>query len=434
MGFYADFHIHSRFSRGTSKTMDLLQLAAWAGVKGITVLGSGDFTHPLWFDCLKSELAESAPGLFSLTQQSWIRALDSKELTNFRICYKALKTAHAGVFFILSSEISLIYKKNKKVRKVHLLILAPSLTAVEKINAHLNQRFNLKADGRPILGISARDLSAKILDIDDQVLIIPAHIWTPWFSLLGSKSGFDSVEECFEDYAPYIHAVETGLSADPPMLASVSSLQRLTFLSNSDAHSASNLGREANELDCNLSYTGIAQAIRTGNIVKTIEFFPEAGKYHYDGHRNCAVSLSPAAARKTNNLCPVCAKPLTLGVLHRVQELSDQQGKAPVPFVYQIPLKQILAQMLKCGEPTKKVQRYYFSLIDRFGPEFHLLQHVAIEEISKSDEPLAAAIQAMRQNRVRRVPGFDGVYGRIILEPYPPGRGLRSFVGFDSGK
>ena len=392
MGFYVDFHIHSRYSRGTSKTLDLLQLAAWAEIKGITVLGSGDFTHPLWFDSLKSELAESAQGLFSL------------------------KTAHAGVFFILSSEISLIYKKKDKVRKVHLLILSPSLTAVEKINFRLDQRFNLKADGRPILGISARDLSAQILDIDDQVLIIPAHIWTPWFSLLGSKSGFDSVEECFEDYSPHIYAVETGLSADPLMLASVSSLQRLTFLSNSDAHSAPNIGREANELDCNLSYAGIAQAIRSGKIIKTIEFFPEAGKYHHDGHRNCAVSLSPAAARKLDDLCPVCTKPLTLGVLHRVQELSDQAREPRVPFVYQIPLKQILAQILKCGEASKKVGQYYFSLIDRFGPEFHLLQRLPVEEISKNDEALAAAIQAMRQNRVRRVPGYDGVYGKIFLD------------------
>jgi uncharacterized protein (TIGR00375 family) len=392
MGFYADFHVHSRYSRGTSKTLDLFQLAAWAEIKGITVLGSGDFTHPHWFDCLKNELTESSQGLFSL------------------------KNAHAGVFFILSSEISLIYKKNNKVRKVHLLILAPSLTAVEKINFCLGQRFNLKADGRPILGISARDLSAQILDIDDQVLIIPAHIWTPWFSLLGSKSGFDSIEECFADYAPYIYAVETGLSADPPMLASVSSLQRLTFLSNSDAHSAGNLGREANELECNLSYTGITQAIRSGKIIRTVEFFPEAGKYHHDGHRNCAVSLSPAAARKLDDLCPVCSKPLTLGVLHRVQELSDQEGKAPAPFVYQIPLKQILAQIVKCGDASKKVARYYFSLIDRFGPEFHLLRNVTVGEISKNDEPLAAAIQAMRENRVRRIPGYDGVYGRIILD------------------
>jgi uncharacterized protein (TIGR00375 family) len=392
MDFFADFHIHSRYSRGTSKALDLTQLATWAEIKGISVLGSGDFTHPLWFDCLKSELTESAQGLFSL------------------------KKAHPGVFFILSSEISLIYKKNNKVRKVHLLILAPSQSTVEKINFRLDQRFNLKADGRPILGISARDLSAEILAIDDQVLIIPAHIWTPWFSMLGSKSGFDSVEECFEDYAPHIHAVETGLSADPPMLASVSSLRRLTFLSNSDAHSAGNIGREANEFDCNLSYPGIARAIRTGAVVKTIEFFPEEGKYHYDGHRNCGISLAPEATRKLNGICPACRKPLTLGVLYRVQELSDQQEKAPVPFVYQIPLKQILAQTLKCGEASKKVQRHYFSLIDQFGPEFQLLQQVTIEEISKSDEVLAAAIQAMRENRVRPIPGYDGVYGKILFD------------------
>jgi uncharacterized protein (TIGR00375 family) len=392
MGFYADFHIHSRYSRGTSKALDLTQLASWAAIKGISVLGSGDFTHPLWFDCLKSELEERAPGMFSL------------------------KTAQAGAFFILSSEISLIYKKNDKVRKVHLLILAPSLTAVERINSRLNQRFNLKADGRPILGISARDLSALIFDIEDQALIIPAHIWTPWFSLLGSKSGFNSLEECFEDYSPYIYAVETGLSADPPMLASVSSLRRLTFLSNSDAHSAGNLGREANELECDMTYADIAQAIRSNRISRTIEFFPEGGKYHYDGHRNCSVSLSPAAAMKIDNLCPVCAKPLTLGVMHRVQELADQKATAAIPFVYQIPLKQILAQILKCGESAKKVERYYFSLIDRFGPEFHLLQRIPIEEISKSDEPLAAAVQAMRENRVSRTPGYDGVYGKIILE------------------
>jgi uncharacterized protein (TIGR00375 family) len=399
MGFYADFHIHSRYSRGTSKTLDLTQLATWAEIKGISVLGSGDFTHPLWFDCLKSELEERAQGMFSL------------------------KTAHAGIFFLLSSEISLIYKTNNKVRKVHLIILAPSLAAVEKINSRLGQRFNLKADGRPILGISARDLSALILDIEDQAMIIPAHIWTPWFSLLGSRSGFDSLQECFKDYSPYIYAVETGLSADPPMLASVSSLRRLTFLSNSDAHSAGNLGREANEFACALNYAAITQAIRNNGISRTVEFFPEGGKYHYDGHRNCSVAMSPAAAMKIGNLCPVCAKPLTLGVMHRVQELSDREDEAAVPFVYQVPLKQILAQMLKCGEAAKKVERYYFALINRFGSEFELLQRVTIGEISKSDEPLARAVQAMRDNRVSRIPGYDGVYGKIGLDPSPAPKG-----------
>ena len=392
MAFYADFHIHSRHSRSTSPALELPELARWAEIKGLTVMGSGDFTHPLWFQSLKSSLYENAPGLYSL------------------------KKSKPDIYFILSSEISLIYKKNGRVRKIHLLILAPSLAAVEKINASLGLRFNLRSDGRPILGASARDISAEILAIDDRALIIPAHIWTPWFSLLGSKSGFDSLEECFEDVSPYIHAVETGLSADPPMLSRVSSLRRYTILSNSDAHSAQNLGREANEFDCPLSYNGICQAIQSGNIVRTIEFFPEQGKYHHDGHRLCGISLSPSQTRKLGGKCPVCGKPLTLGVLYRAEELADRKAENPIPFTCQIPLKQILSQIMNCGENSKKVCRYYFSLIDRLGPEFHILQSLAIPEISRTDEHLAAAIQAMRENRVRRIPGYDGVYGKIVLD------------------
>jgi uncharacterized protein (TIGR00375 family) len=337
MNFYADFHIHSRYSRSTSPALELPELARWAEIKGLSVVGSGDFTHPLWFNSLKASLTEDTPGLFGLQKN------------------------RSPIYFILSSEISLIYKKNDRVRKVHLLLLAPSLTVVEKINANLGRRFNLRADGRPILGISARELSAQILDIDDRVMIIPAHIWTPWFSLLGSRSGFDSLEECFEDYSPYIHAVETGLSADPPMLARVSSLKRYTILSNSDAHSAQNLGREANELDCPLGYDGITQAIRSGKIVRTIEFFPEEGKYHHDGHRLCGISLPPAETRKLGGKCPVCSKPLTLGVLYRADELADRKAENMVPFSYQIPLKQILSQILQSGENSKKVCQSYFS-------------------------------------------------------------------------
>ena len=392
MRFFADFHIHSRYSRGTSPALDLHELDRWAEIKGLTVVGSGDFTHPLWFKSIKTSLSENAAGLF------------------------CLKKSQCKVHFILSSEISLIFKKNDRVRKVHLLILAPSLATVEKINASLGSRFNLRSDGRPILGAAVRDLSAEILDIDDRVMIIPAHIWTPWFSLLGSRSGFDSLEECFEDYSPYIHAVETGLSADPPMLSKVSSLKRFTILSNSDAHSAQNLGREANEFDCPLSYDGITRAIRSGKIVRTIEFFPEEGKYHYDGHRLCDISLPPAETRKLGGICPACGKPLTLGVLYRANELADRKAENMVPFSYQIPLKQILAQILQCGETAKKVERHYFSLIDRLGPEFQILQSLAIQEISKTDERLAAAVQAMRENRVRRIPGYDGVYGKIMLD------------------
>jgi len=392
MSFYADFHIHSRYSRSTSPALELPELARWAEIKGLTIVGSGDFTHPLWFHSIKTSLTESAPGLFSL------------------------KKNRSAVYFILSSEISLIFKKNGRVRKVHLLLLAPSLNTVEKINASLSRRFNLRSDGRPILGAAVRDLSAEILAIDDRVMIIPAHIWTPWFSLLGSRSGFDSLEECFEDVAPYIYAVETGLSADPPMLARVSSLQRYTILSNSDAHSAQNLGREANELDCPLSYDDITKAIRDNKIVRTIEFFPEEGKYHHDGHRLCGISLPPAATRKLGGICPVCCKPLTLGVLYRADELADREAANAVPFSYQIPLKQILAQLMNCWENSKKVCQYYFSLIERLGAELHILQSLPIQEISKTNERLAAAIQAMRENRVGRVPGYDGVYGKILLD------------------
>ena len=401
MAFYADFHIHSRYSRSTSPALELPELARWAGIKGITVVGSGDFTHPRWFQSLKSSLYENAPGLYSLS----------------------LKKNRPNVYFILSSEISLIYKKNGRVRKVHLLILAPSLATVEKINASLGHRFNLRSDGRPILGASARDISAEILAIDDRVQIIPAHIWTPWFSLLGSRSGFDSLEECFEDIAPYIHAVETGLSADPPMLTRVSSLQRYTVLSNSDAHSAQNLGREANEFNCPISYDGIGQAIRGGDIVRTIEFFPEQGKYHHDGHRQCGISLSPSQTREQGGICPVCNKPLTLGVLYRAEELADSEAENRVPFSYQIPLRQILSQVMNCGENSKKVCQYYFSLIDLLGPEFHILQSLPIQEISGTNEKLAAAIQAMRENRVRRIPGYDGVYGKIVLDLPPAQKG-----------
>lgn len=392
MRFFADLHVHSRYSRGTSPALEPAELARWAAIKGLAVVGSGDFTHPLWFQRLKDRLHETASGLYSLASRN------------------------PAAYFILSAEISLIFKQGGRGRRVHLLLLAPSLAAVKKINAALGRRYNLRSDGRPILGASARDISAEILGIEDRALIIPAHIWTPWFSLLGSRSGFDSLEECFGDITPFIHAVETGLSADPPMLARVSSLRRYTMLSNSDAHSAQNLGREANEFDCPLTYEGIAGAIRGNALVRTLEFFPEQGKYHHDGHRACGVSQAPAESRRGGNACPVCGKPLTLGVLHRVEDLADRPAGQPPPFSYQIPLKQILAQLLSCGENARKVDLAYASLIERLGPEFRILQHAPVGDISRIDERLARAVLAMRENRVRRVAGYDGVYGRIVVE------------------
>jgi DNA helicase-2/ATP-dependent DNA helicase PcrA len=435
MRFFADLHIHSPYSRGTSPRLELPELSLWAGIKGLGIVGSGDFTHPLWFQSLKSSLRETAPGLYSLkkdpappkgTPSWWQDRQPPKGTPSWWQDRQPPKGTPSWwqdrqpTRFILSAEISLIYKQGGCTRKVHLLLLAPSLETVARINSTLGRRFNLKADGRPILGASARDIASEVLAIDERVLVIPAHIWTPWFSLLGSRSGFDSLEECFADCAPHIHAVETGLSADPPMLARVSSLERYTVLSNSDAHSAQNLGREANEFDCPLAYDAIAGDIREGRVVRTIEFFPEEGKYHHDGHRACGVSLSPTESRRLQGRCPACGKPLTLGVLHRVEDLADREAPRSRPFSYQVPLRQLLAQILDCGEATQKVGRLYAGLIERLGPEFRILQEAAIGEIAGADERLARAVQAVRGGRVRRQPGFDGVYGRIVPDPQAP--------------
>ncbi len=400
MRFYADLHVHSRFSRGTSPALELPELARWATIKGLAVVGCGDFTHPAWFARLRSSLAETAPGLYAL------RAEPGAGLPSWA-------GERPRPLFMLSAEISLIFTQGGRGRKVHLLLLAPTLETVERINAALGRRFNLNSDGRPILGATARDIAAELLAIDERVLVIPAHIWTPWFSLLGSRSGFDSLEECFLDMAPAIRAVETGLSADPPMLARVSSLAHYTVLSNSDAHSAQNLGREASEFDCPLAYDAIAAAIRGDGVVRTIEFFPEEGKYHHDGHRACGVSLPPQESRRHGNACPACGRPLTLGVLHRAEELADRPDPGRARFAYQVPLRQILARLLGCGEGTRKVDRLYVSLIERLGPEFAILQETPLAAIAACEPRLAAAVAAVRAGRVRRVPGFDGVYGTI---------------------
>ena len=400
MRFYADLHVHSRFSRGTSPALELPELARWATIKGLAVVGCGDFTHPAWFERLRSSLAEAAPGLYALKEEPGAGL-------------PPWAGARPRPLFMLSAEISLIFTQGGRVRKVHLLLLAPALETVGRINTALGRRFNLNADGRPILGATARDIAAELLAIDERVLVIPAHIWTPWFSLLGSRSGFDSLEECFLDMTPAIRAVETGLSADPPMLGRVTSLAQCTVLSNSDAHSAPNLGREASEFDCPLAYDAIAAAIRGDGIVRTIEFFPEEGKYHHDGHRGCGVSLSPRQARPPHNAFPACGRPLTPGVLHRLEEPADRPDPGRARFAYQVPLRQILARLLGCGEGARKVDRLYVTLIERLGPEFAILQETPLAAIAASEPRLAAAVAAVRAGRVRRVPGHDGVYGTI---------------------
>jgi len=397
MKFIADFHLHSKYSRATSSQMDLENLDKFAKIKGIKVLGTGDFTHPLWFKEIKEKLEPAQNGLFKL------------------------KNSTSETRFILTSEISCIYSKNYKVRKIHILVFAPSLEIVEKINGYLSIVGNLKADGRPILGLDTKELAKIVLNISQDCLIVPAHLMTPWFSLFGSKSGFDSIEECFEDYSKYIFAGETGLSASPDMLWRMPDGRRITLISNSDAHSLSHLGREANVFDTELSYFAIKEAIKSKDPQKflyTIEFFPEEGKYHYDGHRLCGVSLSPQESKKYNNICPVCHKLLTIGVLNRVEQLADRpEGFVPeaaIPFKRLVPLEEIIANVLNQKVGTIRVIQEYQKLIKNFENEFNVLIEAKREDLEKVTLPeIVQGIINVREGRVLVIPGYDGVYGKI---------------------
>jgi len=399
MKFIGDFHIHSKYSRAVSKLMDLENLSKWGEIKGIDVLGTGDFTHPKWFESIKKELEPAEPGLFKLRDNNY----------------------HTR--FILTSEISCIYKKGNKVRKVHIIIFAPSIAAVEKINLKLSQIGNLKSDGRPILGLDAKELAKIVLGINENCLVVPAHIWTPWFSVFGSKSGFDTLEECFEEYTKYIYAVETGLSSDPKMNWRLSQLDKVNLISNSDAHSLAKLGREANVFDTELSYQGIAEAFKSKNRSKflyTIEFFPEEGKYHFDGHRLCNLSLTPQQSQKYNNICPKCGKPLVIGVLNRVEKLADRPENFvldnAIPFKSLIPLNEVIAEAIGVTTASKKVLEYYNRLIENLGNEFKILLESTEKEISDKSLPeIAEAVIKVREGRVFIEPGYDGVYGKIKI-------------------
>ena len=316
MKFIADLHVHSKFSRATAKNLDLENLYIAAQLKGITVVGTGDFTYPQWFSEICEKLEPAEEGLFKLKDE--IAKVCDAQVPD--VCRSLVR-------FILSTEISNIYKKNDKTRKNHNLVLVPDLAVAEKFSAKLDRIGNIKSDGRPILGLDARNLLEILLETSDRAFLIPAHIWTPWFSILGSKSGFNSIQECFEDLTPHIFAAETGLSSDPPMNWRVSDLDRLTLVSNSDAHSPLNLGREANLLNTRLSYSGIKSALKSGDsdvFLSTFEFYPQEGKYHLDGHRNCNIRLNPRETMDCDGKCPVCGKALTLGVLYRVEELADR--------------------------------------------------------------------------------------------------------------
>ncbi|MDE3000134.1 MAG: UvrD-helicase domain-containing protein [Gemmatimonadota bacterium] len=410
MRFVADVHLHSRFSRATSRALNPENLYKWSALKGVNVVGTGDFTHPEWIEELKDRLEPAEEGLFRLRPDR--QAAVDEELP---------ERCRGTVRFVLSTEISLIYKKNEKTRKVHHVVLMPGFEAVERLNARLGDIGNLKSDGRPILGLDSRDLVEICLEASDNVLFIPAHIWTPHFAVLGASSGFDTLEECFEDMLPAIFAVETGLSSDPPMNWRLSMLDRYAIVSNSDAHSPPKLAREATCFDTDLSYGGIYDALNTrdpARFLGTLEFYPEEGKYHLDGHRNCGVCWQPAQSLAADCLCPECGKRLTVGVLHRVEQLADRAAgiRPPVarPYENLIPLTEVIGSVLGVGPTSKRVQAVYERMLVELGPELAILRDVSPEAMARCGEPLVAeGVRRMRSGEVVIAAGYDGEYGRI---------------------
>ncbi len=392
----ADFHLHSKYSRATSPMMNVIDLGKAAKEKGINLLGTGDFTHPMYFAELKKNLTKFNEGIF----------IEEK----------------SGTKFILTTEICLIFSKEinkvKKVRKVHLLVFAKNFEIAEQINDWFSEVGNLKADGRPIFGMNAIDFTEKFLEISKENFIVPAHLWTPWFGILGSKSGFDSIEECFEDKSKEIYAVETGLSSDPLMNWRISELDKYALISNSDSHSLHNLGRECNAFNFDeekVNYQDIINTIKFKDKEKflfTIEVPPEFGKYHYTGHRNCNFSCPPKEAINLHNICPVCNNPLTIGVEQRVEELADRKSgfipKDAIPFKNIIPLWEI------CGK--FKVKDKEKILLGKFNNEMNVLLNAEIDEIKNIDENIANIIGALRNNKHIIKPGYDGVYGEILIE------------------
>lgn len=407
MRFIADLHIHSRYSRATSRDLNPENLWRWSQLKGITVVATGDFTHPEWLNELREKLEPAGNGLFTLKDKFKTGAVPN--------------TCRADVLFMLSSEISCIYTKNGKTRKIHAIVLAPAYDDAERINTRLSAIGNLKSDGRPILGLDAKELLKIVLDASPEAMLIPAHAWTPHFSVFGAASGFDSLEECFEDLTPHIHAIETGLSSDPLMNWRLSALDRITLVSNSDAHSPAKLGREANILDTDISYAGIMRALKTGKgFCGTIEFFPEEGKYHYDGHRSCEISLPPKETLRYNGICPACGKKLTIGVMHRVEKLADRgEGFRPAnkpPYYSIIPLHEIISEALNVGPASKKVDAMYQGLLGTIGNEFSILMDAPLSEIATASSPrLADAMAKMRSGDVSIAPGYDGEFGKVRI-------------------
>lgn len=412
MKFIADLHIHSKYSRATAKNLDFENLYTTAQIKGITVVGTGDFTHPAWWAEIQDKLVPAEQGLFALKPEI-ARECDKRVAPS---CRRAVR-------FMLVTEISNIYKKDNRTRKNHNLVFMPNLEDAQRFNHTLDKIGNIRSDGRPILGLDARNLLEVVLESSTEGYLVPAHVWTPWFSLLGSKSGFDSVEACFDDLSEHIFALETGLSSDPPMNWRVSHLDRFTLISNSDAHSPAKLGREANLFNVDLGFTAIRRALETSDpqhFLGTVEFFPEEGKYHVDGHRKCNFRCKPSETKALNNCCPVCGKPLVLGVLYRVEELADRPAGSRAPkaksFESLIPLAEVLAEVFQTTPKTKKVMHAYDRLVQRFGSEFDILRHLPRQELEQSGIALLGeAIQRMRDGAVHFDAGYDGEFGKVSI-------------------
>jgi DNA helicase II / ATP-dependent DNA helicase PcrA len=412
MPLITDLHLHSKYSRACSPRLDLPNIHAWAQLKGIDLLSAADFTHPRWFAELREQLEEVDTGVYELKKEFVRLAEDHVPVPEK--CVRPVR-------FLMSTEVSLIYKKGGQVRKVHLLIMAPNIQTAAKINVELDKRGNITADGRPIIGMDSKELLKVLLDISSDIQIIPAHIWTPWFAIFGSKSGFDSIEECFEELSDHICALETGLSSDPLMNWRLSQLDKYALVSNSDAHSPEKMGREATIFDTDYNYPGILNALRHDHskILGTIEFFPEEGKYHTDGLREEGLRLLPDETISHDFVSPKTGHPITVGVLHRVNDLADRpMGTRPKngrDYWHIIPLIEILSEIIGYGPKSKKVQAVYFELLTQLGPEFTILKDLSIGEIALVNEVVAEAIDRMRRGAVIIQAGFDGEFGVIKL-------------------
>lgn len=419
MKFIADLHIHSLHSRATSKASNIATLAAWSRIKGVHVLGTGDFTHPAWFKQLRETLQPAEPGFFRL-QDTVKRDFSS-------LLQPDIRTEEIPTRFVLTTEISSIYKRGGTVRKVHNILFVPDFVSAENLNKKLGAIGNIASDGRPVLGLDSRDLLEILLETAPDGFLVPAHIWTPWFSLFGSKSGFDCLEDCFCDLSKHIFALETGLSSDPEMNRRISALDKYTLISNSDCHSPVKICREANIFDTDFDYYSMRDAIKTPcdtkgkqHFAATIEFYPEEGKYHHDGHRKCGFCCDPDKSRALLKRCPACGKAMTIGVLSRVMDLADRTEAvypkgSPDAFSL-MPLPEMLSEITGVGVNSKTVMHHYLHCVERFGSELNVLLHTPLQGLARGYSPLLAeAVRRVRCKQVRRRPGYDGEFGVISL-------------------